>query len=269
MSDLKAAIPELRRPFTPQAVQLKIQTNPKQRQDGSWGKALIVTFMDSRMCAERLNSVVPGEWSDEYEPMFATGGGAAGVVCRLTVCGATRSDVGFEQDIATDMGLKGLYSDAFKRAAVKFGIGAYLYALPKMYVDKADLNQRGKSWYLSDQAERKLRQQYAQHIARAEFIDRFGTPVDHGDAEDSQAQAVDAAPEPAVPQAVTDELIAEAKQAVDAGVELGPLLDGMGVKRRNTFPQTVRGMGPDEVERFRSLIAEAKEKLGAEEVKAA
>ncbi len=270
MTDLNSAIRELRRPFTPAAVQLKIQTNPKQRQDGSWGKALIVTFMDSRMCAERLNSVVPGDWSDEYEPMFATGGGAAGVVCRLTVCGQTRSDVGFEDQITTDMGLKGLYSDAFKRACVKFGIGAYLYALPKMYVDKTDLNQRGKSWYLSDQTERKLKQQYAQHIARAELLDRFGAPFDHGDVEDAQGEAVDVAP-----PSIVDEVAAEAAEAKAAGVNLRDAFTEAQIELADGVKKTLSAASPEQVERFRTIIAEARvvaeaeAKLGAEEVKAA
>jgi hypothetical protein len=50
------------------------------------------------------------------------------VLCRLTVLGITKEDVGEGED------LKSAFSDAFKRVAVKFGVGRYLYELPKKWV---------------------------------------------------------------------------------------------------------------------------------------
>ncbi len=51
------------------------------------------------------------------------------VKCRLTVLEVTKEDVG-EGD-----SLKAAFSDALKRAAVKFGVGRYLYRLEKQWVD--------------------------------------------------------------------------------------------------------------------------------------
>jgi hypothetical protein len=51
------------------------------------------------------------------------------VKCRLTVLGVSKEDVG-EGD-----SLKAAFSDALKRAAVKFGVGRYLYRLEKQWVD--------------------------------------------------------------------------------------------------------------------------------------
>ena len=51
------------------------------------------------------------------------------VECSLTVFGVTKRDVGIGDD------LKAAYSDALKRAAVKFYVARYLYYLPKQYVD--------------------------------------------------------------------------------------------------------------------------------------
>jgi hypothetical protein len=49
-----------------------------------------------------------------------------GIKCSLTVLGVTKEDVG-TTSLADQM--KGAHSDALKRAAVKFGIGSYLYDL--------------------------------------------------------------------------------------------------------------------------------------------
>lgn len=274
VTDLRTAIPELRRPFTPAAIKFKVQTNPKQRGNG-WGKALVVTYMDSRMAAERLNAIVPGDWHDEYEPMFRVSQeGAAGVVCRLSVCDQSRSDVGFEQNVASDMGLKGLYSDAFKRAAVKFGIGAYLYAMPKMYLEPGEntLKQVGRNWYLQRGGEQHLRTQYERWLALPATVERFGQPLDHGDHEDAQGEAVEHVTQAVdVPRPeVVNEVAAEAAEAKKAGVDLRVAFakarvetaEGAGLKR------TLESASPEQVEAFRTIVAEAKAKLNAEEVKA-
>ena len=50
------------------------------------------------------------------------------VECRLTVLGVIKCDV----DVGEDG--KSAYSDAFRRAGVKCGIGRYLYSLDKQWV---------------------------------------------------------------------------------------------------------------------------------------
>ncbi len=262
MSDLADAIRELRRPFTPQSVKWKIQTNPK---DGKQG--LIVAFMDSRLAAERLNAVVPGDWSDMYSPAVI----GNGIVCHLTVCGATRADAGFvESDkLNTDMGLKGLYSDAFKRAAVKFGIGAFLYALPRMYVKADQLTQRGRSWYIPDGTEKMLRQRYVAWLSSDVAKERFGTPLDHGDHEDAQGDpdaVVEPEPAPAQPavqmfdKAQAAKLVTDIK---DLGVDPRQVrmwLVSVGaedVPSDGPLSPVVRGLGGEQGERLRVLVDEA------------
>jgi hypothetical protein len=88
---------------------------------------------------ERLDEVVEGQWTDFYSI-----GINGGVECRLTVCGVTRSDVGTADDNEKE---KSAYSDAFKRAAVKFGIGRFLYDLPKMWAECTKKN--GKYWNMN------------------------------------------------------------------------------------------------------------------------
>jgi hypothetical protein len=58
-------------------------------------------------------------------------------VCTLTLKGefgvVSREDVGFN-DRDGDVGVKGAYSDAFKRAGFKFGIGVELYESPFIWI---------------------------------------------------------------------------------------------------------------------------------------
>lgn len=88
------------------------------------GKSGALRYVDARYVMERLDEAVgPFAWTDTYRE---TDGG---VICTisLTLDGEVwvpKSDVGTPSNIE---GVKGRYSDAFKRAAVKWGIGRDLY----------------------------------------------------------------------------------------------------------------------------------------------
>jgi hypothetical protein len=175
VSDLAAVLADLRRPFKPEAIKWKIQTNPKPEQNK---KAMIVAHIDARLVAARLNTVAP-DWSDSFND-----GLHGSVICRLTVCGHTRCDVGWAEvadsnGLITDAGIKGIYSDAFKRAAVQFGVGAFLYSLPRQYAAADQLKHLGRSWYLTPALENKLRGSYAKWLKDTGIKD-FGEPFDHG-----------------------------------------------------------------------------------------
>lgn len=85
-------------------------------------------YVTARTVMNRLDNVVgPENWWDEYVP------GEHSVLCRLTLRlpdgqVLTKADAGgFPGCEDTGDDEKGGYSDAFKRAAVKFGVGRYLY----------------------------------------------------------------------------------------------------------------------------------------------
>ena len=79
--------------------------------------------IDARDVMDVLDAVVgPGNWSDSYQPAAI----GLGVECTLTVLGVSKADVGMPSSQDAE---KGAYSDAFKRAAVKFGIGRFLYGM--------------------------------------------------------------------------------------------------------------------------------------------
>lgn len=184
VESFREAARHLRRPFTPAAVKFKVQA--------TWPTGgLIVAYIDARLAVERLNLIVPHLWHDEYRAVRADL-----MWCDLTVDGITRSDVGEGTG-------KGLVSDALKRAAVKFGVGVSLYAIPKMMLNNEHLDrkQRGgkEQVTLTDAGERHVRGLYAawldQHGRAA-----FGDPLNHGDVEgaqgDHEAEAEPEASEP-------------------------------------------------------------------------
>ena len=80
--------------------------------------------------------------------------GLPALECRLTVCGVTRSDVGtVEPGSKAGSDTKDLYSDALKRAAVQFGVGAFLYRFPQV---QARVEKSGANWYITREAGAEL-----------------------------------------------------------------------------------------------------------------
>lgn len=120
----------LGRPFEPQQIKFKPQMVKNNR-------CLAMPYIDARLIQDRLDDVLGVEnWEDTYE-LLPDGC----VMCRLAIRygggeWVTKSDVGSpsEQPESGDR-MKAAFSDALKRAAVKFGIGRYLYRLPAQWVD--------------------------------------------------------------------------------------------------------------------------------------
>ena len=98
-------------------------------------------YITARTVMNRLDDTLgPENWWEDYVP------GENSVLCRLTIrlpdgSTLTKTDAGGYAGMA-DQGNddKSGYSDSFKRAAVKFGIGRYLYrdGVPK-FVTRADV----------------------------------------------------------------------------------------------------------------------------------
>ena len=209
VATLEEGLPHLRRPFTPEAVRFKVQTVFKEASG-----CIIVGYIDARLATERLNYVMGANWQDEYE---ALPDGL--LLCRLSVDGVIRQDVG------SGYKGKGLYSDALKRAAVKFGVGQSIYAIPQITLFEREAGKgegkshliekftgtKGPSLRLTDKGIAALRKGYGKWLEET-GIPNFGQPIDHGDVEDSageEPQAVaandDVTDLPAVKMPLTDE----------------------------------------------------------------
>lgn len=120
----------LARPFELHQVELKPGATTSAKDRG-----LALAYVDLRAYQERLDDVVgPEGWSVEYRALE----GIKGVVCRLTILGHTREDVG-EPSGGENPATEAL-AQSFKRACSAFGLGRYLYSLPRVwapYDDKA------------------------------------------------------------------------------------------------------------------------------------
>lgn len=87
-------------------------------------------YIDSRNVVQRLDSVCPGQWSFEIPETIERQVNGKLVIAmrgRLTVCGVTRECWG-ESEAGFGEPYKSAASDALKRAAVRFGVGAHLYS---------------------------------------------------------------------------------------------------------------------------------------------
>src|SRR5919204_5447037 len=109
------------------------------RQDGKVtardGKffARFVAYVEANTVRERLDTVVPGEWDltlDLLPTLLGddTDGAQISFKARLQILGVIREDVGTGRDY------KQASTDAFKRAAVRFGIAHELYSYEQNWV---------------------------------------------------------------------------------------------------------------------------------------
>ena len=94
-------------------------------------KALALAYITSRAVMDRLDEVIsPENWRDAYKP-GPMGGLICGISLRINGEWITKWDGAENTQFEA---VKGGLSDAFKRAAVKWGIGRYLYKLPPSWV---------------------------------------------------------------------------------------------------------------------------------------
>lgn len=104
-------------------------------------KAQCVAYIDARDVMDLLDEVVGAEnWSDEY--VFVGNQWLCGLTIRTENGNlVTKWDTGVSGNYETE---KSVISDSFKRAAVKWGIGRFLYDLEVQWVNT---NKPGKGAY--------------------------------------------------------------------------------------------------------------------------
>ena len=99
--------------------------------------ARFVAYVEANTVRERLDTVVPGEWDltlDLLPPMVGQGQSTdadesqVSFKARLQILGVIREDVGTGRDY------KSAATDAFKRAAVRFGVAHELYGFEQNWV---------------------------------------------------------------------------------------------------------------------------------------
>lgn len=146
---------ELKKPFPKDQIHFRIGATNKrseERKNGKGAKAtkgIPLAYIDARNVMERLDDVVGAEnWQCIYP--FAgccqigiyAGAGKDPTLTATPTHWVWKSNGAGETDVE---GEKGQYSDAFKRAAVLWGIGQYLYSLPNEWVDLDDYGKYKKT----------------------------------------------------------------------------------------------------------------------------
>jgi len=136
-------------PFPPSAVSWRVGSVSGER-----GMAL--AYLDARDVMDRLDAVCgPSGWQCRYSHVGAI------TVCEIDVWvgdgWVTKSDGAGQSDIEAE---KGALSDAFKRAAVRWGIGRYLYHLPSPWVE---IEKRGKTSVIAKHEYARLEALLKQH----------------------------------------------------------------------------------------------------------
>ena len=136
---------ELSQPFANEEIDWRIGST---NQDKSKGMAL--AYLDARCVMDRLDSVCgPGNWQCNY--LFGSG---TSTVCNLGILMDGSWIWKADGAGATDVeGEKGALSDALKRAAVRFGVGRYLYELKSPWVA---ITPMGRSFRIADGEQKVL-----------------------------------------------------------------------------------------------------------------
>lgn len=130
---------KLRAPFEHDEVGwVPIASYPRQAKDKDLQKVLLSPYADARAVQQRLDDVVgPENWKAAYEP-----GPDGGVLCALSIRVGdewiTKCDAA--ENTAVEP-VRGGISQAFKRAAVAWGIGRYLYGIAPVW---AKVDDRGR-----------------------------------------------------------------------------------------------------------------------------
>jgi len=125
---------QLKCPFPVKALSWRVGSTNKDKTKG-----MMLAYIDARDVMKRLDQVCGFDgWRDEYREVQGR------IICRLWLRIGTEWT--WREDGAGDTdteGQKGGISDAFKRAAVKWGVGRYLYDLPSPWVE---IQAFGKSY---------------------------------------------------------------------------------------------------------------------------
>ena len=234
---------EFGKPFDASDVSWRLQYVDKAKCEG-----FAVPYLDARAIAERLDSVVgQNHWKDSYTPWHnctVEGKQRQSQLCTIYIYDEELKEWIGKTDGAEDSNIepvKGGLSDAFKRAAVKWNIGRYLYGFEPVWV-KA--KQRGDSYVIDKSEDTKLESSYNSTVASM-----FGAGNNQSEQKNGQQptqhqednvitmpQAHETSPKPQNINNNTSQPIYEVVKVVsDEKGELSKVLLGCGDKKYQTY----------------------------------
>lgn len=142
MTDLQ----QLHAPFPPDKVSWRVGSTNKDKTKG-----MALAFIDARDVMERLDRVCGLDgWQNRYP--HANGKTVCEIGVRVGDEWIWKANGAGDTDVEAE---KGALSDAFKRAAVLWGVGRYLYDLPSPWVE---IEPMGRSYRIKPSEQAKLDQ---------------------------------------------------------------------------------------------------------------
>lgn len=133
-----AMLKQLKNPFDPKFVKWRVGATNKEKTKG-----IALAYIDSREVKKRFDEVCGlARWQDRL--MAIDGGFISEIDIKLDDEWITRSNAAGNTKVEA---IKGGASDAFKRAAAKWGVGHYLYYLPNIWVP---IKAQGNSYVLAE-----------------------------------------------------------------------------------------------------------------------
>lgn len=138
---------DLRKPFKPSQVSWRVGSTNADK-----SKGMALCYIDARDVQDRLDEVCGAEnWQSRYLPMHDKKTVCEiGIYSDLRNCWVWKSDGAGDSDVEAE---KGALSDAFKRAAVRWGVGRYLYDLDSPWVA---LEPAGRSFKIAAHEYKRL-----------------------------------------------------------------------------------------------------------------
>lgn len=135
---------KLRAPFPPERISWRVGSTTQDKKKG-----MALAYIDARDVMQRLDQVCgPAGWQNSYP--HANGK----TVCRIEINvdgqWIGKEDGAGDSDVEAE---KGALSDAFKRAAVRWGIGQYLYDVDSPWVE---IEPMGRSFKIAESAKPAL-----------------------------------------------------------------------------------------------------------------
>jgi hypothetical protein len=157
-------------PFPAEYVEWRIgATNQKWRKEGEPLKGTPLCYIDARCVMDRLDTICgPDGWQNDYSAGINTS-----IICNLKIRMPSGEWLSKADGAgATDMeGEKGMLSDALKRAAVRWGIGRYLYEIK---APRIELEQRGQTAIIPEASHKQLNEIYEKAAQKY----GWGSPTD-------------------------------------------------------------------------------------------
>ncbi len=124
-------INDLKKPFDPKLISWRVGATNKKKNNGVATKGIALAYIDARDVMQRLDDVCGiGNWQNKHP--HANGKTSCAIGIKIDNEWVWKENGAGDSDTEAE---KGAFSDSFKRAAVLWGIGRYLYDVPNIWVE--------------------------------------------------------------------------------------------------------------------------------------